>query len=86
MGAANAQALASAGAEARRIGEKMARAMICAFLGVALPTVDADVRGELPDDGCSLHGAARLRVEHSGDSAASTPAGRREPQVIHSVI
>ena len=35
----------------RCIGEKMARAMICAFLGTVLPAVDADVpRAGLPVD------------------------------------
>jgi len=35
----------------RCIGEKMARAMICAFLGTVLPRVDADIpRSGLPED------------------------------------
>jgi len=35
----------------RCIGEKMARAMICAFLGTALPRIDADIpRAGLPED------------------------------------
>ena len=55
----------------RCIGEKMARAMICAFLGVALPTVDADVRGELPDDGFfDLIPASQLRLHNLRTRAA----------------
>ena len=55
----------------RCIGEKMARAMICAFLGVALPTVDADVRGELPDDGFfDLIPASQLRLHNLRARAA----------------
>ena len=49
----------------RCIGEKMARAMICAFLGVALPTVDADAPDQLPDDGFfDLIPASQLRLHN----------------------
>jgi len=47
----------------RCIGEKMARAMICAFLGATLPTVDADAPDTLPEDGFfDLIPASQLRL------------------------
>ena len=47
----------------RCIGEKMARAMICASLGAILPTVDADAPKQLPDDGFfDLIPASQLRL------------------------
>ena len=62
----------------RCIGEKMARAMICAYLGVVLPTVDADAPGELPDDGFfDLIPASKLQLHNvraAADSADKQPA------------
>ena len=47
----------------RCIGEKMARAMICAFLGVVLPRLEAEPPDELPDDGLfDLIPASKLRL------------------------
>ena len=47
----------------RCIGEKMARAMICAYLAKVLPTVDADAPNELPEDGFfDLIPASQLRL------------------------
>jgi cytochrome P450 len=47
----------------RCIGEKMARAMICAFLAEVLPHVDADTPADLPEDGFfDLIPASQLRI------------------------
>ena len=47
----------------RCIGEKMARAMICSFLCVVLPTVDAESPDQLPEDGFfDLIPASELRL------------------------
>jgi len=47
----------------RCIGEKMARAMICSFLGCALPHLDADTPESLPEDGFfDLIPASELRL------------------------
>ena len=47
----------------RCIGEKMARAMICAYLGAVLPTVDAESPAVLPEDGFfDLIPASKLRL------------------------
>jgi len=63
----------------RCIGEKMARAMICAYLAEVLPTVDAEAPGQLPDDGFfDLIPASKLRllnVRPRDDPAADGRAG-----------
>ena len=47
----------------RCIGEKMARAMICAYLGVILPAIDAESPQQLPEDGFfDLIPASQLRL------------------------
>ena len=64
----------------RCIGEKMARAMICSFLGVVLPTIDADSPpDEIPDDGFfDLIPASKLRLYNVRACEASEAPEARE--------
>ena len=49
----------------RCIGEKMARAMICIFLGTVVTTVDAVAPSSLPEDGFfDLIPASQLRLHN----------------------
>ena len=62
----------------RCIGEKMARAMICSFLGVVLPTLEADPPEHVPDDGFfDLIPASKLRLYRLRERGAGEAAGAR---------
>ena len=64
----------------RCIGEKMARAQIVAFLGHALPTLDADAPETLPQDGFfDLVPASELRLYNLRPAGSTTSAPMRRP-------
>jgi len=64
----------------RCIGEKMARAQIVAFLGNALPTLDADAPETLPPDGFfDLVPASELRLYNLRPAGSNTSAPMRPP-------
>jgi cytochrome P450 len=59
----------------RCIGEKMARAMILSFLAVVLPTMDADVISDLPEDDFNdLDPAGKLRLHNLRDRSKVSSA------------